>query len=165
VTRFAARAIFVGRTTCHAKSRFRIARARTVALQYRLGTSDQRVATESGHTTTLNAVVDDFALGARAASGRAVAGRCTGQTRDVLPKRETGFPPTFRLTSTLFVDARLVVGTRSIAATTADTQTILAYLIRVTFRVRIAHGLADSVVAPFVGQTLHVPKWFRASLG
>lgn len=75
MTRFAARAIFVGRAAFHAESGLRIARARPVALQCRLGTSDQRVAAESRLTAALHAVVDDFTLGARAASGSSVTGR------------------------------------------------------------------------------------------
>lgn len=61
-------------------------------------------------------------------------------------------------TSTLFVDTRFVVGTRSIATTPSDAQTILANLIWTTFRVWIAHRLANSTVTPFVRQTLQVPK-------
>lgn len=74
VTRFSARTVFGGRTAFRAISGFRVARTGPVALQHGLGTADQRVAVESGHATALHSVIDDFALGARAAGGGAVTG-------------------------------------------------------------------------------------------
>lgn len=76
MTRFPARTVLVVRATFHAQSGFRIARARSVALQGRFRASDQRISVEPGHATALNPVIDDFTLGARATGGRAITGSC-----------------------------------------------------------------------------------------
>lgn len=74
VAYFSARTLLVDRTSFYTESSFWIARARPVAFQNRLGTSDQRISIESGLATTLNSMIYDLALSTWATSGGSVTG-------------------------------------------------------------------------------------------